>query len=311
MLFLWLTAKDYPKVFLVLFQRNLKFVIIPAEELKMERLVAHTKEKLERHETALAIYKIQVDQLSKQLKGYLPELIQLKSVNSAVSSKETDLEKILRQDIELSDSDSKKNTIYHLIIVKQFYYLHYQTNKDILILFSHKYFILFYLTYYIHFLNFYWNGEVYYYVCLLFRILSAPRKFPNLLKHIVTGIENFKKEIVFIVHQIAYHLTLDNADVQILDNITGFLELGNMMCCGLMDVSHYKIIFRMVDRFDLLISNSEYTYIIRYAVDNIREKKSKVVIALCPSIVQPADAPAQKFVAQGRTMAPCFKFPFQ
>ena len=79
----------------------------------MERLVVHTKEKLERHEAALATYKIQVDQLSKQLKGYQPELIQLKSVNSAVSSKETDLEKFLRQDIELSDSDSKKNTIYH------------------------------------------------------------------------------------------------------------------------------------------------------------------------------------------------------
>ena len=147
--------------------------------------------------------------------------------------------------------------------MKQFYYFHYQTNKDILILFSYKYFMLFYFTYYIHFLKFYWNGEIYYYVCLLFRISSAPRKFPNLLKPIVTGIENFKKEIVFTVHQIAYHLTLDNADVQILDNITGFLELGNMMCCGIVDVSHYKIIFLMVGRLHLLISNSGYTDIIR------------------------------------------------
>lgn len=47
------------------------------------------------------------------------------------------------------------------------------------------------------------------------------------------------------------------------------------------------------------------------AVDSIREKKSKVVIALCPSIVQPADVPAQMIIAQGMSMAPYFKFPFQ
>ena len=58
-----------------------------------------------------------MDQLSKQLKGYQPELIQLKSVNSAVSSEETDLEKFLRQDIKLSDNDSKKNTIYNLTVI--------------------------------------------------------------------------------------------------------------------------------------------------------------------------------------------------
>ena len=66
-------------------------------------------------------------------------------------------------------------------------------------------------------------------------------------------------------------------------------------------VSHYKIIFLMVGRFDLMMSNSEYTNIIRYAVDSIREN-SKVVIAMCPSIVQPADVPAQRIEVQGRSM---------
>ena len=108
-------------------------MIKPAEELKMERLVVHTKEKLKRHEAALATYEIQVDQLSKQLKGYQPELIQLKSVNSAASSEETDLEKFLRQDIELSDNDSKKNCISHQVQYStqqvQYQRLHNSKNK--------------------------------------------------------------------------------------------------------------------------------------------------------------------------------------
>ena len=56
------------------------FVIKSADEIRMERLIVQTKEKLKKHEAALAKHKFQVDQLSKELEGYQGELIQLKIV---------------------------------------------------------------------------------------------------------------------------------------------------------------------------------------------------------------------------------------
>ena len=85
------------------------FVTKSADEIRMERLIVQTKEKLKRHEAALAKHKFQVDQLSKQLEGYQGELIQLKTVKSSeINLENTDWEKILKEDLQLS-SDSEQD----------------------------------------------------------------------------------------------------------------------------------------------------------------------------------------------------------
>ena len=85
------------------------FVTKSADEIRMERLIVQTKEKLKRHEAALAKHKFQVDQLSKQLEGYQGELIQLKTVKSSeINLENIDWEKILKEDLQLS-SDSEQD----------------------------------------------------------------------------------------------------------------------------------------------------------------------------------------------------------
>ena len=112
-----------------------------------------------------------------------------------------------------------------------------------------------------------------------------------------------KNEVLIIVDEIGHKLTMETADVQILDNITGYRELENMMQYGIMDISQYKIIFLMVGRFDLMISNADYSDGFKYALDIMRERNSKAIIVLCPSIVSPADDPSDKILAQGRGVA--------
>ena len=92
---------------------------------------------------------------------------------------------------------------------------------------------------------------------------------------------------------------METADVQILDNITGYRELGNMMHYGMMDISQYKIIFLIVGRFDLMTYNGDYSDGFRYALDIMRERNSKAVIVLCPCIVSPADEPPHRILGQG------------
>ena len=85
---------------------------------------------------------------------------------------------------------------------------------------------------------------------------------------VLPEIENMKKsEVLIIVDEIGHKLTMETADVQILDNITGYRELGNMMQYGMMDISQYKIIFLMLGRFDLMISNADYSDGFKYALD--------------------------------------------
>ena len=95
-------------------------VIKSADEIRMERLIVQTKEKLKRHEATLAKHKFQVDQLSKQLEGYQGQLIQLKTVKSSENNSEnTDWEKILREELQLSsdsEQDIKRQTDFIFIL---------------------------------------------------------------------------------------------------------------------------------------------------------------------------------------------------
>ena len=109
--------------------------------------------------------------------------------------------------------------------------------------------------------------------------------------------------MIIIIDEIGHKLTMEMADVQILDSITGYRELGNMMHHSMMDISQYKIIFLMLGRFDLMISNADYSDRFKYALDIMGERNSKAVIVLCPSIVSPADDPSDKILAQGRGVA--------
>ena len=95
-------------------------VIKSADEIMMERLIVQTKEKLKRHEAALAKHKFQVDQLSKQLEGYQGQLIQLKTVKSSENNSEnTDWEKILKEELQLSsdsEQDIKRQTDFIFVL---------------------------------------------------------------------------------------------------------------------------------------------------------------------------------------------------
>ena len=86
-----------------------RFVTKSADEMKLERLIVHTKERLKRHEAALTKHRLQVDKLCKELEGYQSKLTQLKTVDSAGSSDKTDWEKILREDLQLSSDSEQDN----------------------------------------------------------------------------------------------------------------------------------------------------------------------------------------------------------
>ena len=122
--------------------------------------------------------------------------------------------------------------------------------------------------------------------------------------NVLPVIESFKKnEVLAIVDEIGHRLTIDYADVQIVDNITGFRELGNMMKYGLMAIYQYKIIFVMIGRFDLMTSHADYSDGFRSAMDIIRERNAKAVIVLCPCIIGPKDASSERILASCHGLA--------
>ena len=122
--------------------------------------------------------------------------------------------------------------------------------------------------------------------------------------NVLPDIDNFKKnEVLVIVDDIGHRLTVDLADVKIMDNITGFRELGNMIKYGLMTIYQYKIIFVMIGRFDLMTSHADYSDGFRYTMDIIRERNEKAVIVLCPCIIGPKDAPSERVLASRRGLA--------
>ena len=112
---------------------------------------------------------------------------------------------------------------------------------------------------------------------------------------ILLTIENVKKsEVLIIVADIVNQLSMDTADVQILDNITGYKEMANMIQYGMMNISQYQTIFVIVGRFDLMIWNADYSDGFYSASDIMRERNNKAVIVLCLYIVSPSDEPSQE-----------------
>ena len=121
---------------------------------------------------------------------------------------------------------------------------------------------------------------------------------------ILPEIDNVKKnEILVIVDEIAHKLSMDTADVQILDNITGYRELGYMMHHSMMNIEQYKIIFLMLGRYDMMTSNADYSDRFKYALDIMRERNSKAIFVLCPCIISPADDHSERILGQGRGVA--------
>ena len=117
-------------------------------------------------------------------------------------------------------------------------------------------------------------------------------------------IESFKaSEVLLIVEDIAADITVENMQKNVIDNGTGFEELGRMIYMGILDISHYKVIFLLMGRFDLTKSTVDYSDVFRYCLEEMRIKNNKAIIVLCPCLLKPSDSAEMKSNAHGRGVA--------